>query len=408
MVRLPVLPACLLLTLVTATAPAQTTYTWTGGGVNGNWSAAANWGGTAPPTSFTNSILRLAGTTNTATVVDAALPTSTVGGATAAYEIRTLVFAAGGGPFSVSPPSPATGVPTVRINTGITVESGNTNAQTISTPLTTGSTGNHVWQHDGTGTLTVSGAVLAGGSGFFIGGAGNTNISGVISSGGGFNGMTFFGPGTVTLSGANTYGGVTTVQSGTLKLAGGNDRLPTTTRLQLGAGTTTTAVGTFDLNGRSQSVAGLTTLNGEANNRVISTTSTAVGTLRVVNATNQTFAGTLGGTGGNGFGLTKAENGVLTLTRENTYTGPTVIQSGTLKLSGTGSFANTSVITVGQVTAAAAILEVSTTTTNPLTGGVNFDSTLGTNQFLLRPNQTLQGSGRGVVGGVTVGPGAVV
>ena len=85
----------------------------------------------------------------------------------------------------------------------------------------------------------------------FINGTGDTNITGVISSGAGFvsNPFTKGGAGTLTLSGANIYGGNTAVNGGILKLAnssalgfGG----PQTTA----TGTTTVNSGfTLDLNG---------------------------------------------------------------------------------------------------------------------------------------------------------------
>jgi len=62
----------------------------------------------------------------------------------------------------------------------------------------------------------ISGATL----GVTVGGAGNTMISSVIGTTSGT--LTKDGSGTLTLSGANTYTGTTTVNAGTLQLAGGS------------------------------------------------------------------------------------------------------------------------------------------------------------------------------------------
>ena len=51
--------------------------------------------------------------------------------------------------------------------------------------------------------------------------------------------LTNMGSGTLVLSGENTYTGTTTIQNGTIALAGGDDRLPTTTALSLSSGDVT-------------------------------------------------------------------------------------------------------------------------------------------------------------------------
>lgn len=394
---------------VSAASGRAAEYTWNGGGAFGIWSDAANWGGTVPASDLANTQIRLADTTNTATVLDAGLPTS---GSPAAFELHRLTFATGGGPFTITQ---GAGGPPLRISGaasgtagGITVESGNASNIAINAPITISGSGSHTWVHDGTGLLMISGPVTQAGPGFTIGGSGDYAITGAISSVPASNGITFTGTGTKTLSGANTYTGVTNILSGTVKLAGGADRLPISTGVQLGS-PGGTPVGTLDLNGQSQTLAGLTTVNGDANNRVVSTAAGAVPTLTAKwTFGSQTFNGTLGGPGGNAFGLqvlTGASAG-FTLTRANTYTGDTTIAGGTLKLSGDGSIANSRTITAGPTSASGATLDVSTTGANALTGGANFDATTG--RFALAAGQKLQGAGRGTIGGVTVRAGSAI
>lgn len=84
---------------------------------------------------------------------------------------------------------------------------------------------------------------------------------------------------------------------------------------------------------------------------------------------NISLGGVLSGTGG----FTKSGDGDLVLSGANTYTGTTSVQSGTLRLSGAGSIADSSRITV----ASGAALDVSTVT------GI----------YTLDADQTLSGSG---------------
>lgn len=203
------------------------------------------------------------------------------------------------------------------------------------------------------------------------GGLGNSEtISGVLS-GGGASGLTKVGAGMLTLSGANTYGGVTTVSGGILRLIG-----------SLGGEVTVDAGGTFTVDGTSLTFANNVTNNGTTNfnttasagSSVItnngtlafnSTTSSELATvinnlggtvdlnqnttlgflsgegnvnLETFNLTtgvlegDETISGVISDTGGGSF--TKTGIGALTFTNTNTYTGPTNVNQGTLILNG--------------------------------------------------------------------------
>lgn len=180
-----------------------------------------------------------------------------------------------------------------------------------------------------TGSVTLRGV----GTGILSGGvtlSGTTNIT--VNDGGTWN---------INTTG-NTWG-ATNAYRGTLVL-GANDALPTTTSLNLGGDANS---GTLKLDGRSQTVAGLTTSGSGTANKVVGGSATA-GALTVNNSTANSFAGVLGGIGTdeNNFSLTKSGAGTLTFSGVNTYTGATTVNAGTLELSGSGSINSSSGITV--------------------------------------------------------------
>jgi autotransporter-associated beta strand protein len=161
-------------------------------------------------------------------------------------------------------------------------------------------------------------------------------VSGVIDSGGVAHGINVRGgpgdTGAVIFSGANTYLGDTFLLVGKLQLDGGNNRLPVATRLILGAGSN---INEFDLNGRSQEIAGLSIASGAtAANNSVNNSSATLSTLTVNTAAGSpsSFAGILKGK----MALTKTGPDTLTLTGAHTFSGPTSVNQGTLALTGAG------------------------------------------------------------------------
>lgn len=156
-------------------------------------------------------------------------------------------------------------------------------------------------------------------------------VSGPIGSSGGDHGLVVRpadSSSPVILSGVSTYGGPTTVFGGTLRLDGGNQRLPATTVVTLG---TAGVSGTLDLNGRQQSVAGLAVgqTSGTFSNVVTNSSATA-STLTVNLAPASSFAGSLSGN----LALTKTGSGELTLSGSQSHSGGTVVSGGSLVVTG--------------------------------------------------------------------------
>jgi fibronectin-binding autotransporter adhesin len=224
------------------------------------------------------------------------------------------------------------------------------------------------------------------------------------------------------LTAAETYTGNTTILARavneTVQLGTGGS-LPSTTSLTLKTDTGLTVA--FDLNGNSQTLAGLfdspgltTTVGTE---RVITSSATAGQVLTINNAAADSFGssgGVLGGTGtnNNNFAVTKTGAGTLTLSGANTYTGATTVSGGALLLSNTtGSATGTGAVTVntgatlagtgistGLLTiASGGSLTPGTTATTPgvlsvgpltLSAGSNFN-------VFLSENSSMSGAGQG-------------
>jgi len=168
---------------------------------------------------------------------------------------------------------------------------------------------------------------------------GEGDFAGSIRDNAGTVALTKTGPGTLVLSGANTYTGTTTINSGVLNIRH-NDALGST------AGETT--VGNFQ-NGMALELQGGVTVSGESL-WLVGTGISGGGVLRSVSGNNE-WAGPVTASGNNwdtyvgvdadsltlsgvvsGNKLTKVGPGKLLLTAANTYTGPTTVRDGELEL----------------------------------------------------------------------------
>jgi autotransporter-associated beta strand protein len=186
----------------------------------------------------------------------------------------------------------------------------------------------------------------------------STTYSGALSGNGS---LAKNGTGTLTLTGANTYAGATTISSGTLKLGDGaslngsvtgnitnnaalvfaNPNAQTYGGNIGGAGSvavtgngTLTLTGVNNYTGGTTIGAGILQLgDGSTVNGVIAGNVSNGGTIAFANPTAQSYTGIISGIGG----LNKSGDGVLTLSANNSYAGPTTVNAGTLVFSGNQS-----------------------------------------------------------------------
>ena len=240
-------------------------YTWDGGGADGNWTTAANWVGDAAPTGATTNDLIFAGTTRTSTTDNFAVGT----------DFRNLTFESNAGTFTLAGSS--------RLDPFGSITNLSASLQTISLPVQLS-------------TLNSSHAVDSGS------GAGMT-ISGVISSLTGAS-LKKLGSSTLTLSGNNSFSGGLDVAEGTLK-AGHNGANPSGS----GKGDLSISNGAvFDVNGFAASANGL---NGAGT--ILNSASGSVTFTFGYNNAGGTFRGNFTNTGAGALTLTKAGTGTVVL-----------------------------------------------------------------------------------------------
>lgn len=147
------------------------------------------------------------------------------------------------------------------------------------------------------------------------------------------------GGGTLVLGGASTYTGETFLNNGTLRLASGSNRLPTSSFVRLRQ-VASANVGTLDLNGNDQAIAGLaSTASSNASTLVNNTVTSATAATLTVALTSGTATygdGTAANSGliTGAVSLVKSGAGVQVLGGANTYTGTTLVSGGTLRIEG--------------------------------------------------------------------------
>ncbi|QCO54437.1 hypothetical protein EOK75_00540 [Pseudorhodobacter turbinis] len=167
---------------------------------------------------------------------------------------------------------------------------------------------------DGDDTIgSVSGAggiILSSGATLTLADGSTETFDGIISGAGGLT-IDKSG-GTFGLTGANTYTGTTTLMAGSLTLSGGSAIANS---------------GALVVNGGTLTIANNETIGSLSSTDAASTVVLNAG-LTVGDATDQTIAGTISGSGA----FSKSGSGTLTLTGTNTYTGNTTISAGTVSI----------------------------------------------------------------------------
>jgi fibronectin-binding autotransporter adhesin len=200
---------------------------------------------------------------------------------------------------------------------------------------------------------------LGGGRSVFVGDTAGTGISspgsgtlvinaGIQDKAGTTGSWSKQGGGTLELGGASTYTGETFVNNGTLRLAGGSNRLPTSTFVRLGQAASAN-VGTLDLNGNDQAIGGLASTagsNATASSNTVTSVAPATLTVALASGTAAFGDGTTQNSGliTGAVSLVKSGAGVQVLGGTNTYTGTTLVSGGTLMIEGVQ--AGTGLVTV--------------------------------------------------------------
>ena len=348
--------------------PMAAAQTWDGGGAGGgnlDWITAANWSPDGAPVNNGTANVIFAGTidNNPGPNLDQN------------WNVNSVVFNNTAGAFVLG----STGGFTLTVQGGgITNSDGQ--AQTINHGLNLGTA--QTW-NAAVGFLTINGAVNNGGNLLTLTGGSQVNISSVISGNGGLT-VNSLGP-TYTLSGAgsNTYTGTTTVNSGTLLLAKtagvnavaggliigdgvGIDSVKLTASNQIADAQSVTINSTdinnrglLDLNGNSETIAGLIMTGGVG---TFGGGTLTIGSLTTNAANNSAFisTGTLSLGGGdrvftiadgaatydldisavisNANSLQSAGAGTLRLSGTNTYGGFTFLQGGTVAIANDAAF----------------------------------------------------------------------
>jgi autotransporter-associated beta strand protein len=182
---------------------------------------------------------------------------------------------------------------------------------------------------------------------------GNFTLDQVISDTdgqyGGSRGLVKLGNGTLTLSANNTYTFTTSVLAGTLATSQA-ERISDSSAVSVAAGAT------FQLGGNET----VGSISGAGNYSIAGFTLTAGG-----DNTRQTVSGSISGAGGS---LTKTGFELLILSGNNTYTGATTINAGTLQIGEGG--------TTGSISSSSAITNNGTLAINRSNGNITLSNTI--------------------------------
>ncbi len=230
-----------------------------------------------------------------------------------------------------------------------------------------------------------------------------------------YTAVTKVGTGTLTLSGANTYGGTTTITAGAIR-AGSATALSAATAVAFGASTT----GRLQLGGFNLTIGGLS----GSGTPVVENASGTDATLNLgynSSGNTVTFAGVIqDGTGGGRLSLNRngaAGTQALTGTQANTYTGTTAVTGAGVLLLGKSGTANavTGDVTItngGKLVFATGTNQIPDTATVTMSGAASVFNGTGTNAGqglvaetiggLIVTGGSVNGNNNGTTGAITV------
>jgi uncharacterized repeat protein (TIGR01451 family) len=309
---------------------------WAGNGANNNWSSGGNWTDSAVPPNNGTAQIVLAGSTRPLPNVDTS------------WDLLGLAFSNNASAFTLA------GSPLNLRGNGLTNNS--FNPQTINNPITLAATANI---SSAAGSLTFGGNFMGGANTWYVGGTGNVTFAGALSGSGL---LIENGTGALTLAASNAFSGSISVNSGVLvaqnSAAFGSSSGVLTVypgaavqlkgNIAVGAESLTLRGPGVSHDGALRNVTGTNSWGGTISLAADSTVSADAGgltlggplinggyNLTVMGAGNITLNGTVSGVGA----LTKTGPGTLTISgaSANTFSGPTLVNGGTLVLNKTAS-----------------------------------------------------------------------
>ena len=269
------------------------------------------------------------------------------------------------GTLQISNPAVVANTSTIIVNGGTLYFDPNNDNATIATPITLN--GGQLQTYVEGAQLTFTGPVTLGGNSQIQGYAAGSTLNFTNAIGGAGN-LTFLGNGGglghkdfMVLSGASNFVGDLYIDNyaamAQVTLFGGDNRLPTTAVVHIGAGRwaqdggpTPPHASALDLNGNNQMIAGLSDSGASSlagPRSVVNTSGTPV-TLTLNTPANQSFSGTIGGTDingttGNNLSLVKSGAATQTLSSgNNSFTGGLFVTSGTVNVNGDNNGGHTS------------------------------------------------------------------
>jgi fibronectin-binding autotransporter adhesin len=319
---------------------AQTTTFWDGGSAGGNaaWSTESNWNPDGPLPNASDSNVVFNNRNGTGFISNLTVSGTRVLGLITFDNINSRLPAT----LEINTNGSGTTSRSLTLHTGITLQNTNTNV------LFAGQNG----------TLSV---VLGANNVFTTSAGSNLEFSSVVAISGGFR-LTKQGAGTVTLGAANTFTGGMTISEGTLRIRSG---------LSLGANPSSYVAEQIIINGGTLDFSSASSFNS-ASNRGFSIGNSG-GTISVSDVGVYTISAVIADLSGEVGTLTKTGTGTLVMGGVNTFTGGTVINEGTLRISqSTGLGAAPESVTANHVTLNGGTLEFSSTGDTTLTANRGF------------------------------------